>query len=371
MNAILRVYTTLDEHSDLAFNYLETLEKRERLENELSQRTENVNNKSFIELSKRFSELEQHSINLELPLQQNLKDQLQDKNIAITCRDNSIHRRICVLKAHDRKSQASKDGKNLGKMKEKGDACIFVGYSTQSRAYRVYNKRTRVIIETIHVNFDELPKMASDHVSSDPAPQSKTVTMSPNDLDMLFSLMFDEYFTRVTTVMSKSSVVPTADASDKLARLEAVRLFIIYAAHKSFPVYQMDGKTIFLNGPLKEEMYVNQPDRFVDPHHRDKVYQLKQALYGLKQAPRAWYDELSNFLVSKGFSKGSIDPTLFITKHGEDILLIHQSPHGIFINQAKYAQEILKKHGMTSCDSIGTPMATKPLDADLCGTPID
>ncbi|GKD26080.1 retrovirus-related pol polyprotein from transposon TNT 1-94 [Tanacetum coccineum] len=171
----------------------------------------------------------------------------------------------------------------------------------------------------------------------------------------------------------------------------------------------------FLYGPLKEEVYVNQPDGFVDPYHPDKVYRLKKALYGLKQAPRAWYDELSNFLVSKGFSKGSIDPTLFITKHGEDILLvqiyvddiifgstnpklskrfgnlmhnkfdmsmmgvlkfflgiqIHQSPRGIFINQAKYAQEILKKHGMTSCDSIGTPMATKHLDADLSGTPVD
>ncbi|GKD33985.1 retrovirus-related pol polyprotein from transposon TNT 1-94 [Tanacetum coccineum] len=200
-----------------------------------------------------------------------------------------------------------------------------------------------------------------------------------------------------------------------VARLEAVRLFIAYAAHKSFTVCQMDVKTIFLYGPLKEEVYVNQPDGFVDPYHPDQVYRLKKALYGLKQAPRAWYDELSNFLVSKGFSKGSIDPTLFITKHGEDILLvqiyvddiifgstnlklskrfeklmhskfdmsmmgelkfflgiqIHQSPHGIFINQAKYAQEILKKHGMTSCDSIGTPMATKHLDADLSGTPVD
>ncbi|GJS23266.1 retrovirus-related pol polyprotein from transposon TNT 1-94 [Tanacetum coccineum] len=126
-----------------------------------------------------------------------------------------------------------------------------------------------------------------------------------------------------------------------VARLEAVRLFIAYAAHKSFTVYQMDVKTTFLYGPLKEEVYVNQPDGFVDPYHPDKVYRLKKALYGLKQAPRAWYDELSNFLVSKGFSK------------------------------AKYAQEILKKHGMTSCDSIGTPMATKHLDADLSGTLVD
>nr|GEY63257.1 hypothetical protein [Tanacetum cinerariifolium] len=70
----------------------------------------------------------------------------------------------------------------------------------------------------------------------------------------------------------------------------------------------MDVKTSFLYGSLKEEVYVNQPDGFVDPYHPDKVYRLKKALYGLKQAPRAWYDELSNFLVSKEFSKGSIDP---------------------------------------------------------------
>nr|GFB45193.1 retrotransposon protein, putative, unclassified [Tanacetum cinerariifolium] len=85
--------------------------------------------------------------------------------------------------------------------------------------------------------------------------------------------------------------------------LEAVRLFIAYVAHKSFTIYLMDVKTAFLYGPLKEEVYVNQPDGFVDPYHPDKVDRLKKALYGLKQAPRAWYDELSKFLLSKGFTK--------------------------------------------------------------------
>ncbi|GJS46107.1 retrovirus-related pol polyprotein from transposon TNT 1-94 [Tanacetum coccineum] len=89
-----------------------------------------------------------------------------------------------------------------------------------------------------------------------------------------------------------------------VARLEAVRIFVAHAAHKSFPIYQMDVKTAFLNGPLKEEVYVAQPEGFVDPDHPEKVYLLRKALYGLKQAPRAWYDELSNFLMSKGFSKG-------------------------------------------------------------------
>nr|GEV48345.1 putative Gag-Pol polyprotein [Tanacetum cinerariifolium] len=83
----------------------------------------------------------------------------------------------------------------------------------------------------------------------------------------------------------------------------------------------MDVKTTLLNGPLNEEVYVAQPDRFVDPDHPDKVYRLRKALYGLKQAPKAWYDELSNFLISKGFTKGTIDPTLFTIRYGKDILL--------------------------------------------------
>ncbi|GKA76364.1 retrovirus-related pol polyprotein from transposon TNT 1-94 [Tanacetum coccineum] len=445
-------------------------------------------------------------------------------------------------------------------MKEKGDACIFVGYSNTSRGYRVFNKRTRIIVETIHVNFDELPLMASDQVSSDPAPKCPTTaleqdSLSPdpprqenvsqdaeivttsNELDLLFSLMFNDLLNGTPSVVSKSSAIHAADESDKrqqqntttftsttvavdntplniptipeptcqaptqeppvtateninqaknqdenaqfddeefinifctpvheegepssrhvdssnmhtfhqpypsercwtrehplepiignplqpvrtrrqldtdgemcmfaltvsrtepknikeamadsaciesmqeelyqfdhlavwelvnkplcknvinlkwlwknkrdeentinnnksfliskgysqhegidfkesfapVACVEAVSLFVAYAAHRSFPVFQMDVKKAFLNGPLKEEVYVNQPDVFVDPHHPDKVYRLKKALYGLKQAPRAWYDELSNFLVSKGFSKGSIDQTLFIT----------------------------------------------------------
>ncbi|GJY26943.1 retrovirus-related pol polyprotein from transposon TNT 1-94 [Tanacetum coccineum] len=72
-----------------------------------------------------------------------------------------------------------------------------------------------------------------------------------------------------------------------VAHLEAIRIFISDIAHKSFPIYQMDVKTDFLNGLLKEEVYVAQPDGFVDPDHPEKVFRLKKALYGLKQAPRA------------------------------------------------------------------------------------
>nr|GFA87343.1 hypothetical protein [Tanacetum cinerariifolium] len=319
-------------------------------------------------------------------------------------------------------------------------------------------------MESIHVNFNELPHMASNQISYDPVPECQTMalnhdSLSPanqrqanvpqanrtvttyNELDLLFSLMFDELLNGSSKVVSKSSAVSAVDAHNHrqqyttplnihitpaptydefinifstpiqdqgetssrhadssnmhtfyqrypsehrwtkdhpleqvignpsqsvrtrhqlesdaemcmftltarqtkpknikeamadsawiesmqeelhqfnrvdegvdfeesfapVARLEAVRLFIAYAAHKSFTVYQMDVKTAFLYSRLKEEVYVNQPDGFVDPYHPDKVYRIKKALYGLKQAPRAWYDELSKLLLSKGFTKG-------------------------------------------------------------------
>ncbi|GJZ44914.1 retrovirus-related pol polyprotein from transposon TNT 1-94 [Tanacetum coccineum] len=118
----------------------------------------------------------------------------------------------------------------------------------------------------------------------------------------------------------------------------------------------MDVKTAFLNGQLKEEVYVSQPDRFVNLDFPDHVYMLKKALYGLKQAPQAWYDKLSSFLIEHHFAKG---------------LQVHQSPPGIFISQSQYAIELLKKHGMDDCVSLSTLMPTERLDADLQGTPTD
>ncbi|GKC44698.1 retrovirus-related pol polyprotein from transposon TNT 1-94 [Tanacetum coccineum] len=142
----------------------------------------------------------------------------------------------------------------------------------------------------------------------------------------------------------------------------------------------MDVKTAFLNGNLREEVYVSQPDGFVDPDKPNHVYKLKKALYGLKQAPRAWYDMLSSFLISNDFSKGSVDPTLFIRREGNDLLsllplllnCISQSPRGIFINQSKYALESLKKYGYESCDPVDIPMVEKSkLDEDKEGKAVD
>ncbi|GKD70593.1 retrovirus-related pol polyprotein from transposon TNT 1-94, partial [Tanacetum coccineum] len=173
-----------------------------------------------------------------------------------------------------------------------------------------------------------------------------------------------------------------------VVRLEVVRIFLVFTAHMNMTVYQMDVKTTFLNGILREEVY----------------------------APRAWNDLLSSFLLSQGFSKGTVDPTLFIRREGKDILLvkiyvddiifaytttelcdkfseimcskfkmsrmgkmslflglhISQSPRCIFLNQSKYALESLKKYEMESCDPVDTPMVEKSkLDEDLQGKAVD
>ncbi|GJV82181.1 putative ribonuclease H-like domain-containing protein [Tanacetum coccineum] len=139
-----------------------------------------------------------------------------------------------------------------------------------------------------------------------------------------------------------------------VARVEAIRIFVANAAYKNMTIYQIDVKMTFLNGELKEEVYIFQPEGFVDQDDPSHVYKLKKALY--------------------------VDTTLFTRQVGNDLLLmsfflglqISQSPRGIFINQSKYASEIVKKYGMLSTDSIDTPMVEKSkLDEDLQGKPID
>nr|GEY23451.1 retrovirus-related Pol polyprotein from transposon TNT 1-94 [Tanacetum cinerariifolium] len=147
------------------------------------------------------------------------------------------------------------------------------------------------------------------------------------------------------------------ESFESIACIKAIRIFIANATSKNITIYQMDVKTTFLNGDLKEEIYVSQPEGFVDPNHSTHVYHLKKALYGLKQAPQAWYNSLSRFLLEKKFSKG---------------LQVSQSPEGIFINQSKFALEILKKFGMDSYDTVDTPMVDRlKLNEDPLGIPVD
>nr|GEX92923.1 retrovirus-related Pol polyprotein from transposon TNT 1-94 [Tanacetum cinerariifolium] len=386
------------------------------------------------------------------------------------------------------------DHEDIGKLGAKGDIGFFIGYSADSCAYRVYNLRTKKIIETMNVLFDELSAMAFEQCSSKPGIQSMTfgqissgldltyapstiTTQQPTEgkLDLLFEAMYDDYivvnrqllqellrllknlkfikrqravessslqnvdpsnmhafyqpyphefqwtkdhpliqvigepprpvltrnqlrsdgdmcmyaltmstmepkneamidpawiksmqeellqFKRLdvwllvptpdnispftlkwlfknkhddeqTVIQNKSCLVMRGYRQEEgidfkesfalVARMEAIRIFLAYAAHKLFLVFQMDVKTAFLHGSLKEDVYVCQPKGFVDADHPSHVYKLKKVLYGLKQAPRTWYDELSTFLLQNHFFKGTIDPTLFIKCFHDDILVV-------------------------------------------------
>ncbi|XP_056695777.1 uncharacterized protein [Spinacia oleracea] len=201
-----------------------------------------------------------------------------------------------------------------------------------------------------------------------------------------------------------------------VARMEAIRILIAFASYMGFKLYQMDVKCAFLNGHLKEEVYVEQPPGFEDPEYPSHVYKLDKALYGLKQAPRAWYERLSHFLLDNKFNRGKIDRTLFLKSRNTDILIVQiyvddiifgatnedlckefsdlmqqefqmsmmgelnfflglqikQMEQGIMIHQQKYIKDLIKKYGMESAKSNHTPMGTTTrLDEDQEGKSVD
>ncbi|GJZ10611.1 retrovirus-related pol polyprotein from transposon TNT 1-94 [Tanacetum coccineum] len=414
------------------------------------------------------------------------------------------------------------DSENLGKLQPKADIGIFIRYAPTKKVFRIYNRRTRQIIETIHVDFDELTAMASEQSSSGPALHEITPTtiglgLVPNphpltpfvpplrtDWDMLFQPLFDEFLNPspsvdhpapevitpinkvIAPVLADSTGSPSSTIVDQdvpspsnsqttpkteppiilndvekdnhdievthmgndpyfgfpipdipsgqssssdsihiivhpdhqifehnskwtkdhpleniigelarpvstrlklhkqalfyyydaflttvetktykdaltqaFVRLEAIRIFLVFAAHMNMVVYQMDVKTAFLNGNLREEVYVSQPDGFVDKDNPNHVYKLQKALYGLKQAPRAWYDMLSSFLISQDFSKGSVDPTLFIRRDGKELLLVQ-----IYVDDIIFAA--------STPELLDTPMVEKSkLDEDKEGKVVD
>nr|GEX49352.1 retrovirus-related Pol polyprotein from transposon TNT 1-94 [Tanacetum cinerariifolium]GEY75798.1 retrovirus-related Pol polyprotein from transposon TNT 1-94 [Tanacetum cinerariifolium] len=251
------------------------------------------------------------------------------------------------------------DREDIGKLGAKGNIGFFIGYSADSCAYIIYNRRTKKIMETMNVSFDELSAMAFEQRSSKPELQIMTsgqissgldLTYAPStittkqptesELDLLFEAMYDDFIGGQPSAAQRTVLVSQAQQSHlvvrgyrqeegidfeesfaQVATMEAIRIFLAYAAHKSFTVYQMDVKTAFLHGTLKEDVYVCQPEGFIDADHPSHVYKLKKALYGLKQAPRAWYDELLTFLLQNLFFKGTIDPTLFIRCFHDDILV--------------------------------------------------
>jgi hypothetical protein len=201
-----------------------------------------------------------------------------------------------------------------------------------------------------------------------------------------------------------------------VVRLESIRILLAYATYHGFKLYQMDVKSAFLNGPIKEGVYVMQPPDFEDSEYPNHVYKLSKALYGLKQAPRAWYECLRDFLITNDFKVGKADPTLFTKTIAKDLFicqiyvddiifgstnkstceefsrimihkfemsmmeelkyflgfLIKQLQEGTFISQTKYIQDILKKFRMNNAKLIKTPMGTNGhLDLDTRGKSVD
>jgi len=201
-----------------------------------------------------------------------------------------------------------------------------------------------------------------------------------------------------------------------VARLESIRMLLAFASHKEFILYQMDVKSAFLNGYIVEEVYVEQPPGFQDHKYPNYVFKLKKALYGLKQAPRAWYDRLSKFLLQNGFSIGKVDTTLFTKTKGVDLIIVQiyvddiifgstnvslceefskcmhsefemsmmgelnyflglqikQTKEGIFINQAKYVKDLLKKFDFEGMKPLSTPMSSSiKIDKDENGKAVD
>jgi hypothetical protein len=187
-----------------------------------------------------------------------------------------------------------------------------------------------------------------------------------------------------------------------VARMEAIILFLAYSCFKNFKVYQMDVKSAFLNGDLKEEVYTEHPEGFEQPGKEEQVYRLKKALYNLKQAPRAWYARLDKYLLQQGFKRGMSNNNIYLRIEKDSLLVtmvyvddiifgcnndesshkfsqemskefemsmigeitfflglqITQSPKGMFITQSKYLKEILKKFGMAESAPVSTPMTT-------------
>ncbi|GKC32646.1 retrovirus-related pol polyprotein from transposon TNT 1-94, partial [Tanacetum coccineum] len=249
------------------------------------------------------------------------------------------------------------DSENLAKLQPKADIGIFIGYVPTKKSFRIYNRRTRRIIETIHVDFDELTAMASEHSSSGPAlheitpatislglvpnpyPSTPFVPPSRTDCDMLFQPLFDEFLNPSPSVDHPAPEVVVPINEDhlleniigKLARPVSTRLqlheqafFCYYDAFLTTiePKTYKDALTqaCWIEAMQEElnEFEQLELDGFVDKDNPNHVYKLKKALYGLKQAPRAWYDMFSLFLISQDFSKGLVDPTLFIRRDDKE-----------------------------------------------------
>nr|GEX28292.1 copia protein [Tanacetum cinerariifolium] len=209
------------------------------------------------------------------------------------------------------------DREDIGKLGAKGDIAFFIGYSADSRGYKIYNRWTKKIMETKNVSFDGISAMAfeqrtmyDDYIGGQPSATARTVP----------AVQEPQVRQTSTTSTSIANTAPTPINSSSQATNIPITSQDVSELN---PNAMVDGNT-FVNpfaNPSTKDVYVCQPQGFIDADHPSHVYKLKKALYGLKQAPRAWYDELSTFLLQNHFFKGTIDPTLFIRRFYDDILV--------------------------------------------------
>nr|GEY11849.1 retrotransposon protein, putative, unclassified [Tanacetum cinerariifolium] len=339
------------------------------------------------------------------------------------------------------------NSENLGKLQPKADIGIFIGYAPTKKAFRIYNWRTRRIVETIHVDFDEMTTMASEQSSSGPAliemipgtissglvqkssPSTSYVSPLRNDWDLLFQPMFDELLNPPPSVVNQAPEVialiakvippvhadsiglPSSTTVDQDApspskshttteiqssvipqdvRDDNLDMEVAYMGNDplfGIPILEITSAQSSSTTSSHSTVQTNHP---IPLHNRKwtKDHPLNNIIRQLSRPVSTWlqlheqalfcyYDAFLTYVESKTYKEAltqscSVDPTLFIRRNGNDILLIFQSPKGIFINQSKYALESLKKYGFESCDPVDTLMVEKSkLDEDREGKAVD
>ncbi|XP_049342929.1 uncharacterized protein LOC125807259 [Solanum verrucosum] len=302
----------------------------------------------------------------------------------------------------------------------RSDEGVFVGYSSTSKAYRVFNKRTLCVEEKMHVIFDEFEKndehkeeheleelikrkqdkaiqnLGNKQVAKEngathtrePSPSGsaqEVLSQNPEDDEAFISSIdpnnIKEALQDSDWGYNQEEEIDYDETFALVARMEAIRILIAFAAHVEFKLFQMDVKSAFLNGNLKEKVYVKKPPYFEDADLPNHVLKLDKALYGLKQAPRAWYEHLSKFLLANGFKKGKIDNTLFLKSRGKEFLIMRVYVDDIIFGATsdslckkfadeKYIKELLKKFNLLEAKVLDTPMSTS-VKLDLDGDGIE
>ncbi|KAG9450514.1 hypothetical protein H6P81_010479 [Aristolochia fimbriata] len=323
-----------------------------------------------------------------------------------------------------------RDREQLRKFDFRSVEGIFVGYSRDSHAYRVFLRSANIVIETVNVEIadqnEDLQKLDDEHVPSiqkgetvstetgtseatsvdtpEVTLEELSIEESPEEMEVSYTKTHESVSAKENTPSIRVQKNNSADAiiSDvnegmktrdeegnvnrnkaplvaqrytqvegidfdetfaPVARLESIRLLLAVASMMKIKLHQMDVKSAFLNDYLTEKVYVEQPKGFEDPHRSDCVYRLTKALYGLKQAPRAWYERLTHFLCSKGFTRG-VDKTLFIKKRDHELTMAQ-----IYVDDIIFGSTI-KKFGLDYAKAMRTPISTTDrICRDENGTP--